>query len=173
MITRGFFFSKSRPARAADNLIAIYVSIVETMWDFQHLTTIYVSTAFYRHRLFFYFYRSFQTEFSIMLKCNCTCTSVEHEGFTRTLCGLRSASSYLLSFFRIPSLLRNCLYRVHLDKIPGVLANQPLHWIVYAVALITYIFLLFSQFPPFSDHSHFNGSHAYNLKTFFFMFCVP
>jgi hypothetical protein len=104
-----------------------------------------------------------------MLTFNCTCTSVQHEGFTRTLCGLRSASSYLFSFFRIPSLLRNCFSRVHLNKIPGALANQPHYWKVYAVALITYIFLSFLAISAFSDHSHFNGSHAYNLKTFFYV----
>jgi hypothetical protein len=39
---------KGRPAHKADNLAAIYEPIVYKMWEPQHLTTLWVSTACYR-----------------------------------------------------------------------------------------------------------------------------
>jgi hypothetical protein len=39
--------SRARPARKADNLAFIYEPIVWTMWDPQHLTTLWAPTACY------------------------------------------------------------------------------------------------------------------------------
>jgi hypothetical protein len=39
---------KVRPARKAANLTAIYERIVKTIWELQHLTNLWASTAYYR-----------------------------------------------------------------------------------------------------------------------------
>jgi hypothetical protein len=48
IITRNIPGDKRRPARKADNLAAIYESIVYKMWEPQHITTLWTSTASYR-----------------------------------------------------------------------------------------------------------------------------
>jgi hypothetical protein len=48
MSTRNLPGGKGRPARKADNLTAICEPIVYKMWEPQHLTTLWVSTARYR-----------------------------------------------------------------------------------------------------------------------------
>jgi hypothetical protein len=48
MSTRNIPGGKGRPARRADNLTAICEPIVYKMWEPQHLTTLWVSTARYR-----------------------------------------------------------------------------------------------------------------------------
>jgi hypothetical protein len=48
MSTRNIPEGKGRPARKADNLIAICEPIVKKMWESQHLTTLWTSTACYR-----------------------------------------------------------------------------------------------------------------------------
>jgi hypothetical protein len=48
MSTRNIPGGKGRPARKADNLTAICEPIVYKMWEPQHLTTLWVSTARYR-----------------------------------------------------------------------------------------------------------------------------
>jgi hypothetical protein len=106
--------------------------------------------------------------FSIMLKFYFTCTSVEHKGFTRTLCGLRPASGYLCFFLRISRLLRNCLYKVHLDKMLRVLENRPLYWIVSASTLITYIFFFFFHNFLLFRPSSFLWKSRLQFKDFFF-----
>jgi hypothetical protein len=49
---------KGRPVSKSDNLTAIYEPIVEKMWEPQHLTTLWASTACYRDTfilLYYYF----------------------------------------------------------------------------------------------------------------------
>jgi hypothetical protein len=46
-IKKMFLGSRERLAREADNLAAICEPIVKTMWDPQHLTTLYTSTVCY------------------------------------------------------------------------------------------------------------------------------
>jgi hypothetical protein len=48
MITRYIPGGKGRPARKTDNLTAICEPIVKIMWEPQHLTTLWASTACYR-----------------------------------------------------------------------------------------------------------------------------
>jgi hypothetical protein len=55
MSTRNLLGGKGRPARRADNLAAIYEPIVYKMWEPQHLTTLWVSTATYRESFTFFF----------------------------------------------------------------------------------------------------------------------
>jgi hypothetical protein len=45
MSTRNILEGKGRPARKAKNLTAIYEPIVYKMWEPQHLTTLWTSTA--------------------------------------------------------------------------------------------------------------------------------
>jgi hypothetical protein len=49
---------EGRPARKADNLTAICGAIVYKMWEPQHLTALWVSTARYRDT-FTYYWQSF------------------------------------------------------------------------------------------------------------------
>jgi hypothetical protein len=44
-----FLESKVRPVRGADDLTAIYEPIVYKMWEPPHVTTLWASTASYRH----------------------------------------------------------------------------------------------------------------------------
>jgi hypothetical protein len=48
MSTRNISWSKGRPARKADNLTAICEPTVYKMWEPQHLTALWASTACYR-----------------------------------------------------------------------------------------------------------------------------
>jgi hypothetical protein len=48
MSTRIYFWSKTRPARKADNLTAICERIVYKIWDPRHIINLYASTACYR-----------------------------------------------------------------------------------------------------------------------------
>jgi hypothetical protein len=48
MSTRNIPGGEGRPARKADNLTAICEPIVYKMWELQHLTALWVSTAHYR-----------------------------------------------------------------------------------------------------------------------------
>jgi hypothetical protein len=54
MSTRNLAGCKGRPARKADNLTAICESIVYKMWDPQHLTTLWASTACYMDSFTFF-----------------------------------------------------------------------------------------------------------------------
>jgi hypothetical protein len=57
MSTRNIPGGEVRPARKADNLTAICEPIVYKMWEHQHLTTLWVSTARYKDT-FTYLYLS-------------------------------------------------------------------------------------------------------------------
>jgi hypothetical protein len=48
MSTRNIPGGEGRPARKADNFTAIFEPIVHKMWEHQHLTALWVSTARYR-----------------------------------------------------------------------------------------------------------------------------
>jgi hypothetical protein len=54
MSTRNFPGGKVRPARKADNFIAVCESIVHKMWEPRRLTTIWASTACYRDSFTFF-----------------------------------------------------------------------------------------------------------------------
>jgi hypothetical protein len=54
--TRSFPGAKARPARKADNFIAICEPIVWIMWDPRRLTLLWVSMACYRNRVTSLFY---------------------------------------------------------------------------------------------------------------------
>jgi hypothetical protein len=54
MSTRNIPGGEGRPARKADNLTVIYEPIVYKMWEPQHLTALWVSTARYKDTFTFY-----------------------------------------------------------------------------------------------------------------------
>jgi hypothetical protein len=54
MSTKNIPGGEGRPARKAENLTAICVPIVYKMWECQHLTTLWLSTARYRIPLPYY-----------------------------------------------------------------------------------------------------------------------
>jgi hypothetical protein len=54
--TRSFPGGKAPPARKADNFIAICEPIVWIMWDPQHLTLLWASTAFYGKSFTLFFF---------------------------------------------------------------------------------------------------------------------
>jgi hypothetical protein len=56
MSTRNILGGEGRPARKADNFTAICEPIVYKMWEPQHLTTLWVSTARYRDSFTFTLY---------------------------------------------------------------------------------------------------------------------
>jgi hypothetical protein len=55
MSTRNLPDGKGRPARKADNLIAICEPIIQKMWEPRRLTTLWASTACYRDSFTFTF----------------------------------------------------------------------------------------------------------------------
>jgi hypothetical protein len=57
MSTRNIPGGEGRPVRKADNLTAICEPIVYKMWEPQHLTVLWVSTARYRDTFTFYYYK--------------------------------------------------------------------------------------------------------------------
>jgi hypothetical protein len=65
---------KRRPAHKADSLTAIYEPIVYKMWDPQHLTTVWASTACYRDTFLF----------------------ITHE-----LCNIEGRPTYIIFWFRV------------------------------------------------------------------------
>jgi hypothetical protein len=80
MSTRHIPGGKGRPARKADNLTAICEPIVYKMWDPEHLTTLWASTARYRDT--FTFYLPVCT-ISFLTMCVCVCVCVCY--FSRSL----------------------------------------------------------------------------------------
>jgi hypothetical protein len=59
MSTRNIPRGAGRPARKADDLTAVCEPIVYKMWEPQHLTTLWVSTAGYRDTFTFFIYYIF------------------------------------------------------------------------------------------------------------------
>jgi hypothetical protein len=66
MSSRNLPGSKERPALKADNLTAIWESIVYKMWEPRRLTTLQVSTACYRYSFTFFTFIFPKLLFSLM-----------------------------------------------------------------------------------------------------------
>jgi hypothetical protein len=60
---------KRRSARKADNLIAIYEPIVFKMWEPQHLTTLWVSTACYRDTFTYFYLLTYESDSNFIVTC--------------------------------------------------------------------------------------------------------